>query len=105
MDGHVPWIRTFAAAVAAAHGVPPDDVADVRLAMSEMASAISRTSPRVDVEVTITLSGDRLVYSLQPCVLDDDPDIDPWDVVCALFADARLVDGRATFSVLVPVEQ
>lgn len=102
---HVPWVRTFAAAVASAHGVSPDEVADLRLAVSELAAAIATASPGVDLDLAISRSDDRLVCSLRPCVVEAGPDVDldPWDVVGALFEDARLVDGCAVFSILVPV--
>lgn len=102
---HVAWIRTFAAAVASAHDIEPDDVADVRLAVSELSSAIARSAPGTDLELAVREDDDRLSFSLRPCTLGDHPDDDPdpWDIVCELFDDARLVEGHASFSVILPV--
>lgn len=97
--GHIPSIRSFAADVAAAHGAPPDDVADVRLAVSELASAIVAQDAE-EIGLRIAPHADRLSVTIGPWAQGppSGDDVDPWDLVTSLFEDARVEGDCVAFS-------
>lgn len=101
---HIASIRSFAAGVAAAHGAAPDDVADVRLAISELAGAIVARSPDGDVGLRITHGSGVLTFTIRPWEDRDaaDDGVDPWELVTSLFEDARPERDQITFSLVLP---
>lgn len=96
---HVAWVRSFASAVAQASGAPPDDVADVKLAVSELASSIVASRPGTTIAMRITRRDQRLTVSMAPWehVEPADVDIDPWELVTMIFDGARIDGDRAVF--------
>ncbi len=98
----VPAVRVFAAAVAAAHSASPDEVSDVKLAVSEIASAIVTATPGVSLELRVQVEGGRLTFSVGPWSgAGPSDELNPWDIVTALFESAHIDGGRAMFSVAV----
>lgn len=101
-DEWVPAVRVFAAAVTAAHSENPHDVSDVRLAVSEIASAIATATPGVSLDLRVQVGRGRLTFSIGPWSgTDPGEELDPWDVVVALFESARIDADRVVFSVPV----
>lgn len=100
LPGTVDWVRAFAGAVAAAHGAPPDDVADVKLATAELAGAIAASNPGGSLALSASVSGQRLSFSIGPWEGEEDPpedELTSWEIVGALFDDAVIDGDQAVF--------
>jgi hypothetical protein len=89
--GHVATVRMFAAAVARAGDADEETVEDLRLAISEVVTAIVTGASRPNVEVTAVLHDSLLEFVVGPLLPGDlvDGAIDPVDIVLGLFPDTR----------------
>ncbi len=101
---HVGWVRAFAGAVAAAHGLPPDEVSDVKLAASELAGSIAASHPGAELTLSASVTDRRLSYHVAPWVEapPSEDELSPWELVGALFEDAGIEGDGAFFT--VPLE-
>ncbi len=97
---HIAWVRAFAGAVAAAHDADPDTVSDVKLAVSELAASIAAARPGIVLQLRVEVADGRLSFSIRPwqSVAPAEDDLEPWEIVTALFDDAVIVEDAAAFA-------
>lgn len=97
---HIPWVRAFVAAVAAACGLEPDTVDDVKLAVSELVSHVVETRPGGELRVRLRVVSSRLELAVRPWTTADEssPDLEQWVIVTSLFDSARVDGDCAVFS-------
>lgn len=97
---HIPWVRAFVAAVAAAWGLDPDTADDVKLAVSELVSHLAEDRPGAELEVRLAVVSDRLELAVRPWGTDGEssPDLEQWVVVTSLFDSAHVDGDCAVFS-------
>lgn len=103
--GHVATARLFAATVARALGADEDTVEDLKLAVSEIVTAVVVNRHSEEVRVVAVDGTGRLTVAvgpIEPNDLTDDQLIDPADIVLALFPDATR--DEATSSILIPFD-
>ena len=96
------WARAYAGALAAAARIDPDTADDLRLAVSELMHVIiGAATDEVRIEASF---GDRLVLSVGPWPRSRDQvdDLDPWDIVSALFDDVEVRDGHVRLAIALP---
>jgi Histidine kinase-like ATPase domain len=103
--GYVATIRLFAAAVARAAGADEEVVEDVKLAVSELSTAIVVGEDHDAVEVTAILDGTTLEFVVGPLLPGDlvDGAIDPVDIVLALFPETTRDLEGSTVHLPVPL--
>lgn len=102
---HLATVRLFVASVARSVGADDEVVDDLRLAVSELATAIA-TRPGSDVvHVSATAEADTLIVEVGPVMPDDRVDgaIDPVDIVLGLFPGTVRHPGDATVRLPVPL--
>jgi hypothetical protein len=103
--GHGATVRLFAATVGRALGADEDAVEDLKLAVSEIATAVVVNRRSDEVRVVAVGESGRLTVAVgpvEPGDLTDDGSVDPADIVLALFPDATR--DEATSSILVPFD-
>lgn len=102
--GHVATARLFAATVARTLGAEEETVEDLKLAVSEVATAVVVNRRSDEVRVVVIGDNGRLTFAVGPVEMGDltDSAIDPADIVLALFADARRDED--TSSILVSID-
>jgi hypothetical protein len=99
----VATVRLFVATTARATGLGEDVVADLKLAVSEAASAVVSSGRHDSILVEIVLESGRLTVSVAPLTEDalTGDHLHPGDIIAALFPTAHFDDDLETL--LIPV--
>ncbi len=99
-------VRLFVAASARVAGASEEVVEDLKLAVSEAASAAVLAASGQQVHIDIEVASDEVTLSVGPLTSQDltGEGLRPGDVIAALFASARLDDASATLVIPVALE-
>ena len=91
--------RTFVHALAIALAVPPEIAADLRLAVSELATAIVQSRPTQPLTITAQELGEYVLFHISPWVETELGDgTDPWSIVTSLFDDVIVQEDMVILS-------
>lgn len=100
----VEWVRAYATALSTALGADPDVAADVRLAISELVSAIDATGDEGTITLECRPEESALVFQLAPWTDGDHADeagdgLEALDIAGALFEEVVVESSRVLLRV------
>ncbi len=103
--GHLATVRLFCATIARTLGADEEVVEDLKLAISEVVTAIVVNAKTDHVHVEADAHNESLHLVLGPVTADDlvDGSIDPIDVVLAVFPEAERRAESSTVMIPVPL--
>lgn len=99
-------VRLFVAASARVAGAPEEVVEDLKLAVSEAASAAILAASGQELQIDIDVTPGEVTLSVRPLTPENltGEGLHPGDVIAALFSSARLDEATATLVIPVALE-